>query len=178
MTSKVPPHVLLSPAAVEYLDRVKFLVCICTLGAFFWRHRFVCLQYIAHVKSATFYTGLLLAAEIISGLCWDAFFLPAFKTLVHVRIQVYTELDTEERQHSHWRGQQEEAGMGDGDLNTNKVYCICILLPHPEERDVNGTCCYFALCILCPFPSSQSWPLSTCRPEVLWYIKYISSHRV
>lgn len=105
--------------------------------------------------------GPPLAAEIISGLCWDAFFLSAFKTLVHVRLQVYTELHIEERQHSHWRGQQEEAGMGAGDLNIHKGYCICIVLSHPKERHFNGTCCYFALCILCPFSSSGSWPLST-----------------
>lgn len=56
------------------------------------------------------------------------FFLSLVKTLVPVRMQVYTEIHTEERQHFCWRGQQKEAGMVDGDLNTNKIHFICILL--------------------------------------------------
>lgn len=121
MKNKVAPHVLLSPAATEDLDRVKLLFCFCTLKAFCCRERFI--------SWAGILPGPPLAAVITSGLGWDAFFFsPTVKTPVPVRIQVYTELHTEERQHSCWRGQQEEAGIVSGDLNTNKIYFFGILL--------------------------------------------------
>lgn len=106
MKNKVAPHVLLSPAAMEDLSRVKwlFLFCSKTLEAFWCKERFISWANILH--------GPPLPAVTTSGLCWDVFvFSPPVKTLVPVRIQVFIERHTEERQHSCWRVQQNEAGM-------------------------------------------------------------------